>query len=625
MSSGIYGVALSGLNAAQVGIRTTGQNLANVNTVGFSRQQVEQNSGFGQSTAVGFLGLGAQVTTVRRVYADYLVTQAQTQQAETASLDTLNARLGQLSNMVADPNANLGKAMDAFFAGAAQASASPSDPVSRQALLSSAQTLATRFSDLDNSFQNLQVQVNDQIRSTVDEVNGYARKIAALNAEIMDAGGTGASPNDMLDQRDNLIAELNQRVRAVTVYQGDQANVFLSNGQPLVLGRSALPIGVAADNLEPQKLVVGQVTPNGVQAFGDGAISGGSLGGILAFRDGALTQTRNQIGQLAMSFAHTVNNQLALGQDARGQPGSALFVAPQPNIQGATGNTGSAVFTAVVTDPAALDASDYHIEFDGTKFVVTRMPPGMQTSFLAFPQDLGGITVDYTGTPAAGDRFLLQPTRAAASQIKVALSDASQLGLAAPVRTAVASSNLGNATVKLAGVDVPDPNLREPVTLTFTSPTTFDVSGTGTGNPTGLSYTPGMTVAFNGWRVTLDGSAASGDQLSVGPNTNGGGDNFNVLRLAAVAGAGVVNGQTLTAAFGQTVGALGRQAQEASIGLTAHQGLLDSAQRAVASVSGVNLDEEAANLLRYQQAYQAAGKVISVANTLFDSLLQSVN
>ena len=323
MSSGIYGVALSGLNAAQVGIRTTGQNLANVNTVGFSRQQVEQNSGFGQSTAVGFLGLGAQVTTVRRVYADYLVTQAQTQQAETASLDTLNARLGQLSNMVADPNANLGKAMDAFFAGAAQASASPSDPVSRQALLSSAQTLATRFSDLDNSFQNLQVQVNDQIRSTVDEVNGYARKIAALNAEIMDAGGTGASPNDMLDQRDNLIAELNQRVRAVTVYQGDQANVFLSNGQPLVLGRSALPIGVAADNLEPQKLVVGQVTPNGVQAFGDGAISGGSLGGILAFRDGALTQTRNQIGQLAMSFAHTVNNQLALGQDARGQPGSA--------------------------------------------------------------------------------------------------------------------------------------------------------------------------------------------------------------------------------------------------------------------------------------------------------------
>jgi flagellar hook-associated protein 1 FlgK len=274
-----------------------------------------------------------------------------------------------------------------------------------------------------------------------------------------------------------------------------------------------------------------------------------------------------------------------------------------------------------------LKGSDYRLFYDGANYILTRKLDGNQQAFATLPQTVDGMTLSLaSGIANTGDEFLIRPTFAAAGSIASAISNASRVAVAAPIRSAQGIANTGSATITAGVVNGPPPvnvNLQQPVTFTFTSAGTFDVSGTGTGNPAGIAYTSGGNVSYNGWTVQISGTAKAGDTFTVGPNTVGVADNRNVLLLAGLQSAGLVAGSmTYQSAYSSLVGTIGNKTHELEITSTAQSALLEQTTAERESFSGVNLDEEAAQLLQYQQAYQASAKVMAIAGKIFDSILQ---
>ena len=637
-SSSIFGIGLSGLTAAQAGLATTGHNIANVNTPGYTRQQVLQSTRTPQFTGAGYFGQGVNADTVRRVYSDFLASQVNQTQASAADLAVREAKLIQLDNLMGDDASSLAPALDDFFAGVNAVAARPADIPARQSMLSAAQALVARFNTLGEQLAEVRSGTNTQIEATVGTINSYSTQIAGLNRRIAEAtavAGNLAPANDLLDQRDALVLELNRQIGATAVAQGDGAlNVFLSNGQALVVGETAYALQAFRAPTDPGNIAVGLQTPGGFVPFRTQDVTGGALGGLMRFRDGELALAENSLGRIAIVAADAFNDQHRLGVDLTGALGKDFFTVPPAR---AVTLIGSASLSATISNPGALAASDYQVAYDGSSYRVTRLADGVAQTFATLPQTVDGVAIAVaSGTPAAGDLFLIQPTRSAALDLGLAVKDPAAIAAAAPIRTDAASANTGSGRISGATVDanyLATP-LAGPVSFTFASPpTTFSTVGavdvtvgtTTTNYPAGASipYVQGATVAFGGLTFTLDGAPAGGDVFTVRPNSGGTGDARNALRLAGLSTANLVAGGTTTlhGAYGQAISAIGNATRETGIESAAQERLLQQAQDTQASVSGVNLDEEAANLQRYQQAYQAAGKVMAIAASLFQTVL----
>jgi flagellar hook-associated protein 1 FlgK len=632
MSSGIFGIGVGGLEAAQAGLLTTSHNISNVNTPGYSRQTVVQATNEPQFTGGGFFGTGVRIDTVRRNYSDFIAAQVRQAQTQASQFDTYSSQISQIDNLLADPDGGLSPALDDFFSSVNAVAAHPDDIPSRQAMLSSAQTLVARFHQLDGQVQQWRDGANAQIKNTVDSINSYSQQLAQLNLQIATASGAagGQLPNDLLDQRDALIDDLTKQVGASVVKQSDGSlNVFLANGQALVVGSSAFQLTTVPDADDPRNLQVALQTGGSVVQFKDSTLTGGVLGGLLTFRGEALDKTESSLDQIALSLAQGFNAQNRLGQDLNGNPGGDFFSLPQPAVTAAAGNGGNATITASITDETALAASDYRLQFDGTNYMLTRLDDNTVQTFTSLPQTVDGITfAQPAGTPQAGDSFVI--SRGGAGDIGVALGDPAAIAAAAPIRTQANQNNIGSGTVSAGSVDGPSPidSALLPVTIKFTDPNTYEIdSGSGAQLSTGNAYTPGAPISYNGWTVTISGAPATGDTFQVESNTGGTGDNRNALLLAGLQAQKLMVGGTATLqdAYSQLVGVIGSLAQGAQAGSDAQNALLSQAQQRQQSVSGVNLDEEAANLQRYQQAYQASGKVIATAATLFDTILDVLN
>lgn len=632
MGNSILNIGVTALTAAQTGLVTVGHNIANVNTPGYSRQQVIQAANTALRAGAGYLGQGTQVVRIERLYNQFLAQQVLSAEGAAAELSAHYERIRQLDNLLADTTAGLTPALSDFFGGLNDLATHPASPASRQAVLSSAEALVARFRLLDTRLEEMRTAANRQVEASVAAINGYARQIAALNQNIALAGGAdGATPpNDLLDQRDALVAQLNREIQATVVRQDDGAyNVFIGNGQPLVVGAVASTLSAVTDPADPTRTAVALATGAGTVVLKEELLTGGRLGGELAFRRETLDPARNELGRIAMVLAQTLNDQHRLGQDLRGNLGGALFAVASPRVTPHTANGGSAVVAATVTDASALTVSDYRLSYDGTNYTLTRLSDGTVTTFGGFPQTVDGITLTLTsGTAAAGDSFLIRPTVDGARDLRLLITDPAQLAAAVPIVTAAGNGNTGTGRISAGEVVGPpptDPNLREPVTITFNDPpTTFNVTGTGTGNPVNVAYTPGGVISYNGWRVVIDGAPAAGDRFSIEPNTGGVSDGRNAVKLAALATAGTIGGGTASyqAAYASLVSRIGNATRALEVTSTAQTNLARQVQEALGSVTGVNLDEEAANLLRYQQAYQAAAKVVQIASRLFDTLLE---
>ncbi len=629
-------IGVSGLNAATIGLTTTSHNIANSSTAGYNRQVAVQGTNFSVLTGAGFIGQGTHVETVKRIYSQFLSEQVLSAQTSAAEMDSYLQQISQIDNILADASSGLSSAMSGFFSGVQAVASDPASVPARQSMLSTAQTLVARFQSLNQRMAEIREGVNAQITSEVSLVSSYAGQIAELNERILyaQAGSQNQQPNDLLDQRDQLISELNQRVRVSTVTQTDGTmNVFFGNGQPLVVGTSAYTLSTVAAADDPERMVVVVRTPGGTTIqIPESQISGGALGGLISFRSESLDSTQNALGRIAVALTQTFNDQHQLGQDLTGALGGDFFSVADPTAYSSSLNGGTGVLTASFSSAAAttLTTSDYRLGYDGAAYTLTRLSDNQTwtgaTATAVATTANQGFDLSLAGTPNAGDSFKIEPTRSGANSIAVVVTDARNVAAAAPMRTATALGNTGTGTVSAGTVNTPAPpnaNLQQTVTITFTDATHFDVAGTGTGNPTGVLYTAGTSITYNGWTIQISGSPRANDVFTVSANTNGVSDNRNAVALAGLQTADTMIGGTASylEAYAQLVSAVGNKTREVKTVGESQTALAEAAIATQQEMSGVNLDEEAANLIRYQQAYQASAKVIEISSKLFDSIL----
>lgn len=633
MGNGILDIAVSGLATAQNQLLTTSHNISNAGTPGFNRQQVLLSTNTPQSGGAGFVGRGVHSSTVQRIYNQFLVSQSLQVQTQSQSLDTNYAQIQQLDNMFAEATSGLSPTLQNFFSAVQDVATNPAVIPSRQSMLSNADALVARFHSMDQRISQIREGINTQITSSVVQINSLAKQIGEINKQIIWAeGAAGGQPaNDMLDQRDDLVNQLNKLVNTDTVRQNDGTlNVYIANGQALVVGAQTLSLQTIKSPDNPDNLTIGLINGNSTIQLPESQMAGGTLGGLLSFRSASLDNAQNSLGRIAITLAQTFNAQHQLGMDLNGDMGTNFFTLPSPKVISASTNNLAANITANINNYGALTTSDYEFSYDGTNYTLTRLSDNVSaTPSSSFPITLDGISVTSASSVLAGERFRIQPTINGAKDINVNITDTTKIAAAGPNRTSAATTNSGTGIISAGTVNpLPlDTNLQQPLTITFHTPYDgkFDVAGTGTGLPaTNQAYTAGADISFNGYTFQISGNPAAGDVFTVTPNNNGVADNRNILLLGALQATntlenGTANFQT---AYGQLVSQVGNKTRELEVTSKAQANLLAQTVESIQSASGVNLDEEAANLLRYQQAYQASSKVIEMSSTLFDSILR---
>ena len=616
-----FSTGIGALGAAQAGLTTTGHNIANVNTPGFSRQATVQATNPPQFNGGGYFGKGVHIETVRRQYDAILETELRGALSQAGHSGAWLGQISRIDNLLGDPLAGLSPTVDGFFAGVHDVASRPADPAARQNLLSTAQALVGRFHDLDAQLVQARSSVNGRVEASITRVNALAGQIARLNQDIFAAQASGGSvrpANDLLDQRDRLALELGT-LAGTSVIAADNGdyNVFLGNGQSLVVGAQAYSMSMQQNPLDPGNPQIGLASGAGTILFGPGALSGGELGGLLAFRDRTLGAAQNALGRIAIALGEAFNAQHRLGVDRNGAPGGNLFAVGGPQVL----TQSAAALSVTVSNVSQLGVSDYRLRYDGATYTLTRLDDSSVTTFAAFPQTIDGLTLTLAGpAPAAGDSFLILPTRNGASALNLLISDPARVAAAAPVRSAIDLANAGDAGIGPASVSAAylATPLGAVVTLTYDA-----ASGMLSGLPAtpAFAYVPGAPITWNGITFSISGAPRDGDRFTLEPNVNGIGDNRNAIALAALQSAPLVGGATLQQQYATLVSDVGNRTASLQSAVDSQTRLVDIVRAARESVSGVNLDEEAANLLRYQQAYQAAGKMIAIASSLFETIL----
>lgn len=673
----LLNIGITGLSASQSALTTTGNNITNANTPGYSRQRVNFNTMPQQYVgAAGYIGSGVRVTGVERIVSDYMVTQLRMDTSNYQELDTYFSQISQLDSLLADQSTGLTPAMQALFANLQESSKDPTSVPVRQVVLSNLDSLTQRFQSLYERLQTLGQGVNQQLGTYASEVNTLTQNIAKLNREIVtQQGGAGATPNSLLDQREELLRQLAEQIGVKVVKQDDgMVNVFTGSGQPLVVGTQAATLSTEPSASDPsQQALLLQMGSSGKQDI-TSLVSGGNIGGLLKFRTGTLDVAYNSLGRLAISISDTMNQQQRLGLDLNGNFGNNLFTdinsasAMQNRVLANFNNTGAGQQLGVyIDDSSKLTTSDYRLTFGaGGSFTLTRLSDNtVNTGVITVPIPPGGQIISNSegfqiqltaGDFDAGDSFIIQPTRQGAQNIGVSLQTPEGLALAQPIRIGTNASNAGSGTISagemlavyqadgvtpLSTFNTSAPgSLNPPLLIQFTSANTYEIlDNSNPAAPVPLvppqtgTITPGQnnTIAYNdpgppftpAFQFTIAGHPAAGDIFTVSFNSNGSSDNRNALALAGLNLSKVVGGQTFSDSYSQLVSGVGATAQALKNNRDAADTLLTQSQSNRDAVSAVNLDEEAANLIKFQQAYQASSQVINIARSLFTTLLDA--
>lgn len=649
-ASTLMGIGTRAMFANYAALQTTGNNIANANTQGYSRQQVELSTAKGQYTGAGFFGQGVNVTTVTRSYDRFLTTQAASTNSVASADAARNDQLTQLENVFPLGESGLGYAAGKLLNAFVDVANNPQDASSRQVVLTRAQELSTRFATAGAQLNTLQIGVTLDVRSAVDTLNSQAKQLADLNKQISALNGTGQPPNDLLDQRDQLIADISSKINVTTIQADDGSiGLFIGGGQSLVLGANANTLKASPDDYDPAKVQITLVEGGVDRPVLSQSITGGSIAGLLRFQNDDLSAARNLLGQMAVAISGAINQQQSLGLDA-GQPaaaGAPIFSVGAPRTLPASANLGDASFGLTVTDSTHVLASDYELRFDGASYSMTRLSDnaqvanGLSAADLAAGVQVDGLTVQLNaGASASGDRYLLQGVGTASAEMKTVLANPKGLAAAAMVTSNFAVTNTGTATA--ASLGVVDPSTYDPTLtarFTFNNNTgdySYDMldasngvvsSGTGT-------WTAGQPISVNGFELQLAGVPRSGDVVSVGPTTSPAANNGNALNFVALANSAFVGaetlsngsiapGKTITDAYASALSEIGVRVQSAKSAAGISSSVAATAESARANKAGVNLDEEAARLIQFQQSYQAAAKMLQVAQSIFDTLLQT--
>lgn len=625
--SDMLGIGSSALIAYRRALDTVSNNIANVDTEGYSRQRAEFTAR-GGILQVRSPGGGVDVWRVQRITDNFLANRLIGEQSAYTRLNTLQSFSSEVDGWLSSADAGISKPLQGFFDDVTAMASNPSSIAQRQAMLNQADDLAVRFKDFQSRFDDLDRELTSRIDSSVTQINQYAKQLADLNKAISSQQlASGGAPNELLDQRQRVLKQLSESVGVTTHQSSDgTVSVFLAGGQALVEGTRANSLELSTDVFgRPRDLSVASGSQAGTIITN--RISGGELGGLLDFRRNVLDPAINSLGRVALTLANAVNEQNRQGVDLYGDMGGDLFTIGSGTAASSELNTGNAVVTVGATDTNALTPDDYTLRYDGTNWTMTAVTTGVVTTLSGDgspgnPLTGGGLSLTLTGAAQAGDQFLVQPTRFLAGSIGLNTQDPKRIAAAAPMQTLAATSNAGTGFISpISVVDVNDPAFRDPVSIQFTGPGTYSINGVGS-----YPYTAGDTITVNGWSVQIGGEPATGDQFDITPTGADSGDNGNANIMAKISELKLLdNGvSTLSVANSNVVAHVGAQALQYSNQADAQNVLLQSTQNGLDAAAGVNLDEEAADMTRFEQAYNAAAQIIATASSLFDTLIAAV-
>jgi flagellar hook-associated protein 1 FlgK len=675
----LLNIGLSGLAANKTSLAVTGHNITNVNTPGFSRQDTVQATRVPQFSGAGYIGSGTTLVDVRRIYNEFLTTQVRSSTALNSDTQSYLSQINQLDSLLAGSTTGINPGLQKVFAALQTAAEDPANIPARQLVLSEAEGLAKRFNTVYDRLYDQNQFINKQLSAVTDQVNQLATSIAGLNEAIAVAAANGRQPNDLLDAREESVRKLSTFIGVTVVSQDDNSfNLFVGSGQPLVVGSLASRLEVVPGLSDPLRSEVQFVSGQSRQGI-TSLITGGEMGGLIRYREDVLDTTLNSVGRLALSVTDQVNRQLGQGLDLNGQFGNGLFrelndsqLIGQRSLARIGNSDSTANLNVLIEDTTQLTTSDYEVEFtSATNYTVRRVSDG--TNFGPFDitvvpaAEFDGVSVNVaSGTFAAGDRFRIMPTRNAGEYIRADMKRPEELAFAAPLKAQTSPANIGTGVISQPTLTT-EINIYDPVAQTNLETSlrnapplrivmgasggatqgydVVDINGnvidTGVivpGQNNKLTVTvpasagpPAVPVPFD-YEVTISGRPQGGDNFSVSFNTNGVSDNRNALKLVDLQSrttiginplAPTTTGSSFTDAYGDLVERVGTLTSQARVDGEATGSILKQAMDNRDSVSAVNLDEEAAKLIQFEQYYQASAQIIQVARNLFDTLINA--
>lgn len=646
----VLDVATRAMQANQVALQTTGNNIANVNTAGYSRQSIVLRTVEGQFTGNGYIGSGVDVTTIQRNFSEFLTRQSALTGSIGAGDKARADKLSQLEALFPGGANGLGASINDMINAFADVASAPTDLTARTVALTRIEEAAARMRSASQSLDDMLSAVKQELSQKTDAINSLTKSIADINYQISRAYGLSQSPNDLLDRRDQLIRDLSQYVQTTAVAADDgTVNIFLAGSQAVVLGVASYPVSVERDEFgDPLKnrliLTKGGVTTT----LDDTNMGGGELAGLLKFENIDLVEARNLLGRLTLAVTSTMNAQHRLGLDLDGKLGGDLFQVTPFSAQNiftpvppALPNGGASQLSLAISDASKFVASDYEVQFTSTTAgVITRRSDQTPTNFdfaSTNPITIDGFTISEgnLGGAKPGDRILIKPFSTAANNIATEFSSPRALAMASPVVGMMGSANKGSLK-QVALVARSNPPANVPVTITFTGPGTYTRSDDLTSTP--IAYVSGQVIEgslpptspLSQWSLTLQGTPAAGDTytvdtvlnpaLKIDYRLNGG----NATGMKNLRDQTLFDGASLTDGYAGMIASIGVRAQSANYAAEVSGAIAANTERERNAVSSVNLDEEAARLIQYQQAYQAAAKVVQIAQSIFETLMQTM-
>lgn len=656
----LAGIALSGLRASQTSLSTVSHNIVNVDTAGYSRQRTELATRIPLQYGSGFIGQGVDVDGITRISNQFVTDQLRRDTQNFNSYNSYYEYAVRMDSLLGDESTAITPTLQSFFDGLEELANDPSSIAARQVLLSEGQALVNRFNTVYDQVYQQNETLNTEMATIASQVTQLAKSIANLNDSIrtVASNNVGQLPNDLLDQRDEAIRQLSELVGVQVVQDGNlTVNVFIGSGQPLVLGGDSYTLSTDTGNSGISRNNVILTAGNNNQDI-TAQLSGGRLGGLLQVREELIDPIFNELGRMATVLADTFNDQHQLGMDLNNQIGGLFFgdinspVAEAQRVSASLDNAGAASLSVTISDVSALTADNYELRFDGANYSLINASSDTTIATFADPGAGGtvvlaseGFTLNFAGgASVAGDSFMITPTRMGAAEISLEIDNVKQVAAAMPVRTQLPQSNTGAGFVEnvvvsdTTAADFATPyTLTPPYTVVFTSATTYDVINSTTSAVVvgGVAFTPNQSNGLlqqaglypaSGYDVVYNGVPALGDQIVMQYNNGGVGDNRNALLLGKLSSTKTIDNGTTTyqIAYGQLVSGVGTRTRDAEVGQEASESIMRQSEAQRESISGVNLDEEAADLMRFQQAYQASARVIQVSSELFDSILNSL-
>jgi flagellar hook-associated protein 1 FlgK len=649
MGSNILALSTRAMLANTALLQTVSHNISNANTAGYSRQTVELATEGGQFTGAGFFGRGVRVQDVTRSSDQFLARQANANLAASSADQTRLGKLQQLEKIFATGEEGIGYTASQMLNSFVDVANQPQDLSARQVALARAQDLASRMQSAGNQLIDMQAGVLADMKATVSQINDLAAQIADVNQKIAITKGAGHAPNDLLDTRDELIKQLNTKVQVSTVEADDgSVSVFMGGGQRLVLGIQSEELMVQVDDFDATYGRLAVKTPAGSVRLDDAAFTGGSLKGLLQTQDEDIPAAKNQLGQMAAALSWRVNQQQSFGLDL-GSPASAgvnIFSVGAPQVLPSRYNTSSLStppVTLTVTDGRELQASDYQMEDDPNNsgaYRITRLSDNTVFDNVTDGTQIDGLTVNITGATGAGDQFLLRPVGNAAINMTRVLDRPTGIAAASPVTGTVTSGNKGTATIGSLSVLAQPGTTYNDVQIQFTDNLgNYTLTDSTAGVSISGTWQAGSPISYNGWELKLNGVPAANDQMQVSTTRYPGSNNGNALTMLGIRDEDIVGrqrtvndpsdptddvvnpGASITTAYSQLIGNVGVTVQSAMTSADISGKLSADSETLLQNKTGVNLDEEAAKMIQYQQNYQAAAKVLQVAQSVFSTLM----